>query len=167
MPRSWPARPTDCRSAGRPCENDTHRSVGLIGEKPTILGAPAGAVGWNGGLGARPWRITALKGSGIACECLRLTIRAVCRRSGAADHPSDCDQNRRAPNGLAFSCRERAGRSLQNANDRAREAVCCNAVLGGCTRMIPLSNRENNCCTVQNDARVWVRGEAGAQQARG
>jgi hypothetical protein len=30
------------------------------------------------------------------------------------------------PNGLAFSCRERAGRSLQNATDLAREAVNCN-----------------------------------------
>jgi hypothetical protein len=37
----------------------------------------------------------------------------------------------RRPNGLAFSCRERAGKSLQNANDLAREAVNCNAGLGG------------------------------------
>jgi hypothetical protein len=36
-----------------------------------------------------------------------------------------------APNGLAFSCRERAGKALQNANDLAREAVSCNAVLAG------------------------------------
>src|SRR5215216_6354990 len=36
----------------------------------------------------------------------------------------------RPPNGLAFSCRERAGSSLQKANDLAREAVCCNAVFG-------------------------------------
>jgi len=35
------------------------------------------------------------------------------------------------PNGVAFSCRERAGRELQNATDLAREAVNCNAVLGG------------------------------------
>jgi len=34
------------------------------------------------------------------------------------------------PNGLAFSCRERATTSLQNANDLAREAVSCNAGLG-------------------------------------
>jgi hypothetical protein len=34
------------------------------------------------------------------------------------------------PNGLAFSCRERAGRELQKTNDLAREAVSCNAVLG-------------------------------------
>jgi hypothetical protein len=37
----------------------------------------------------------------------------------------------RRANGLAFSCRERAGRSPQNANDLAREAVNCNAVFGG------------------------------------
>jgi len=35
------------------------------------------------------------------------------------------------PNGLAFSCRERAGRRLQKTNDLAREAVSCNAGLGG------------------------------------
>ncbi len=35
------------------------------------------------------------------------------------------------PNGLAFSCRERAGKGLQNANDLAREAVSCNAGLDG------------------------------------
>jgi len=34
------------------------------------------------------------------------------------------------PNGLAFSCRERAKTSLQNSTDLAREAVSCNAVLG-------------------------------------
>jgi len=34
------------------------------------------------------------------------------------------------PNGLAFSCRERAKKSLQKANDLAREAVSCNAGLG-------------------------------------
>ena len=37
----------------------------------------------------------------------------------------------RPPNGLAFSCRERATTSLQKANDLAREAVSCNAGLGG------------------------------------
>jgi hypothetical protein len=35
-----------------------------------------------------------------------------------------------APNGLAFSCRERAGGSFQKADDLAREAVNCNAVFG-------------------------------------
>jgi hypothetical protein len=35
------------------------------------------------------------------------------------------------PNGLAFSCRERDGRCLSKTNDLAREAVCCNAGLGG------------------------------------
>ena len=35
------------------------------------------------------------------------------------------------PNGLAFSCRERAGRRLQNANDLAREAVNCNIPWAG------------------------------------
>ncbi len=39
-------------------------------------------------------------------------------------------------NGLAFSCRERAGVELQKANDLAREAVNCNAVLGGVVRLI-------------------------------
>jgi hypothetical protein len=39
-------------------------------------------------------------------------------------------------NGLAFSCRERAGRCLQNANDLAREAVSCNAGLGRSGRLI-------------------------------
>jgi len=34
------------------------------------------------------------------------------------------------PNGLAFSCRERAADHLQRADDLAREAVNCNAVLG-------------------------------------
>jgi len=32
---------------------------------------------------------------------------------------------------MTFSCRERAGRSLQKADDLAREAVNCNAGLGG------------------------------------
>jgi hypothetical protein len=36
------------------------------------------------------------------------------------------------PNGLAFSCRERAEASLQKPYDLAREAVNCNAVLGAC-----------------------------------
>jgi hypothetical protein len=35
------------------------------------------------------------------------------------------------PNGLAFSCRERAAEHLQKTNDLAREAVSCNAVFGG------------------------------------
>jgi hypothetical protein len=34
------------------------------------------------------------------------------------------------PNGLAFSCRERAGSHLSKPNDLAREAVNCNAVFG-------------------------------------
>src|SRR3954463_5410346 len=34
------------------------------------------------------------------------------------------------PNGLAFSCRERAGSECQKINDLAREAVNCNAGLG-------------------------------------
>ena len=70
------------------------------------------------------------------------------------------------PNGLAFSCRERATTSFQNANDLAREAVGCNARLGGCTRMIPLSNRQNNGCTAHHDAWVRSHGEAGAKQVR-
>jgi hypothetical protein len=35
------------------------------------------------------------------------------------------------PNGLAFSCRERASDHVQKPNDLAREAVNCNAGLGG------------------------------------
>jgi hypothetical protein len=35
-----------------------------------------------------------------------------------------------APNGLAFSCRERCTGSRQKMNDLAREAVSWNAVLG-------------------------------------
>ena len=35
------------------------------------------------------------------------------------------------PNDLAFSCRERAATSLQNATDLAREAVGCTGGLGG------------------------------------
>jgi hypothetical protein len=34
--------------------------------------------------------------------------------------------------GLAFICRERAGTGLQKPHDLALEAVCCNAVFGGC-----------------------------------
>jgi hypothetical protein len=36
----------------------------------------------------------------------------------------------RVPNGLAFSCRERAANKCQKPNDLAREAVSCNAGLG-------------------------------------
>jgi hypothetical protein len=38
------------------------------------------------------------------------------------------------PNGLPFSCRERAVYHLQKANDLAREAVGCNGGLGGESR---------------------------------
>ena len=41
------------------------------------------------------------------------------------------------PNGLAFSCRERAGTSFSKLNDLAREAVGCNAGLGGAGGPIP------------------------------
>jgi len=36
----------------------------------------------------------------------------------------------RVPNGLAFSCRERAGTNCQKATDRARDAVSCTAMFG-------------------------------------
>jgi hypothetical protein len=36
------------------------------------------------------------------------------------------------PNGLPFSCRERTADTCQKANDLAREAVGCNAVLLEC-----------------------------------
>ena len=42
----------------------------------------------------------------------------------------------KAPNGLAFSCRECAADHFQNTNDLAREAVSCNAGLGGYTVMV-------------------------------
>jgi hypothetical protein len=35
------------------------------------------------------------------------------------------------PNGLAFNCRERAAQITSKTNDLAREAVSCNAGLGG------------------------------------
>ena len=38
--------------------------------------------------------------------------------------------NDERPNGLAFSCRERARESFSKTNDLAREAVSCNAGLG-------------------------------------
>jgi hypothetical protein len=41
------------------------------------------------------------------------------------------ESHRERPNGLAFSCRERAWRRRQKTNDLAREAVNCNAGLGG------------------------------------
>jgi hypothetical protein len=44
------------------------------------------------------------------------------------------------PNGLAFSCRERATDHFQNTNDLAREAVNCNAGLGGFANRL---NRHN------------------------
>ena len=50
------------------------------------------------------------------------------RQIGNVDEP--CVSVPVPPNGLAFSCRKRAGRSLQNAIDLAREAVTWNAVLG-------------------------------------
>ena len=37
---------------------------------------------------------------------------------------------------MAFSCRERAGRSLQKPHDLAREAVNCNAGLGGLDKAV-------------------------------
>ena len=45
------------------------------------------------------------------------------------------------PNGLAFSCRERAGRSLQKPHDLAREAVNCNAMLAADYNGIVLERR--------------------------
>ncbi len=47
------------------------------------------------------------------------------------------------PNGLAFSCRERAGTNCQNTNDLAREAVSCNAGLGRNKRIF--ASRKGNC----------------------
>src|SRR3954470_3891263 len=47
------------------------------------------------------------------------------------------------PNGLAFSCGERATTSFPKANDLAREAVGCNAGLGGRAGVLPRSNRSN------------------------
>ena len=47
----------------------------------------------------------------------------------------------RVPNGLTFSRRKRATTSLQNANDLAREAVCCNAGLGGASELCRIRKR--------------------------
>jgi len=41
---------------------------------------------------------------------------------------NECDGS--PSNGLAFSCRKRAGSECQKINDLAREAVNCNAMLG-------------------------------------
>ena len=79
----------------------------------------------------RPCRITALDCRERACGRTRLTIRArppalVCRNS-----PSDRAENRRAPNGLAFRCRERAARDHVKNRTISREAVSWYAGLGG------------------------------------
>src|SRR5262249_8827225 len=52
----------------------------------------------------------------------------------------------------------------QNANDLVRAAVGCMGGLGGCNRMIPHSNGENNCCTARNDARACSRSAVGTKQ---
>src|SRR5881397_194923 len=59
------------------------------------------------------------------------------------------------PNGLAFSCRERARRCLQNANDLAREAVNCNAVLGGAMVEYPIPIGKKSCGMPRNVIRMW------------
>jgi hypothetical protein len=59
------------------------------------------------------------------------------------------------PNGLAFSCRERAGKSLQKANDLARAAVNCNAGLGRRIVAVWHSDAENSCSMARHDGRVW------------
>ena len=47
------------------------------------------------------------------------------------------------PNGLVFSCRERAPRSVPRPYDLAREAVCCNTGLGGRVRYrVPIGKTE-------------------------
>ena len=53
----------------------------------------------------------------------------------------------RPPNGLAFSCRERASRCLQKPNDLAREAVNCNAGLGAPASVVRLPPAANHTCT--------------------
>jgi hypothetical protein len=65
----------------------------------------------------------------VACSDWRLVGYAVIRVRD--------DTGRGPPNGLAFSCRERAGRNLQKPTDLAREAVCCNAVFGGSPTLLP------------------------------
>jgi hypothetical protein len=42
-----------------------------------------------------------------------------------------CKEHDMPPNGLPFSCRERAIDALERPNDLAREAVGCNGVLAG------------------------------------
>jgi hypothetical protein len=44
------------------------------------------------------------------------------------------------PNGLPFSCRERAAETRQKPNDLAREAVGCNGGLGGLARRLSIGS---------------------------
>jgi hypothetical protein len=53
-----------------------------------------------------------------------------------SDQKRDDADAPRTPNGLGISCRERAGRCLQKANDLAREAVSCMPVLDGTGSMV-------------------------------
>jgi hypothetical protein len=70
--------------------------------------------------------------SSTMARCACMGCRCMCRRVGGLGNGRWGLEDSRLcpPNGLAFSCRKRAGRSFQKANDRAREAVSCNAVLG-------------------------------------
>ena len=62
---------------------------------------------------------------------------------------------------MAFSCRERATTSLQNTNDLAREAVSCNAGLGGALVRYRLPIAQTNCSLAVYHVRVCSRNAAG------
>ena len=55
-------------------------------------------------------------------------------------------------------------RLLLKKGDLAREAVNCNAVLGGCNRMRPHSNRQNNGSLAPYHVGFWPRSKAGTKQ---
>jgi hypothetical protein len=56
----------------------------------------------------------------------------------------------------AFSCRERAGGNLSKTNDLAREAVGCNAGLGGPNRFVQALVR-NLCFTAESAYKIMWR----------
>ena len=61
----------------------------------------------------------------------------------------------RPPNGLPISCRERATTSIQKTNDLAREAVNCNAVLGGALVEYRIPIGKKSCGMPRNVIRIW------------
>jgi hypothetical protein len=62
--------------------------------------------------------------------------------------------------------RARCTGSRQKTNDLAREAVNCNAGLGGRWTEYRFPIEKKNCCMARYHAWFWSRNEAGAQQAK-